>query len=429
MLKEFKHLPAKARRELNSLYMSGSMDLEMIRNLDMKERDEVIKKHKYAIWQNERGQWCTTYYEEGKRKKKKTKDKEKLLEFVFEYVSQEMRENAQEYSIKDLYPEFMEYKRNSTNNPANILRIQTDWKKYYLPYDEFISMPIEALRKADIHEWINLNVKKFGLTCKTYNNMMLIIRGILDLCTDEKYDIIERNIAREIRAPKNLLRVQRKGKPEDNVYTKKEVEMLKEQLWTNYRKRKDIVNLGVVFALLTGLRVGELCCIKFEDIEDVEGDRVLRLSRSAIRTVTYNEQNVAKESGYEVQERLKANKDERLIPLSKECLDIIHEAKKCNFANKEPNNSYVFIRNGDFVRPRYFGVRLKTACKNLGIKYRSMHKLRKTFITCLLANGVALDTTRSIVGHSSSKVTYDSYDYDQDERKVAFDKVRKAIGE
>ena len=47
-------------------------------------------------------------------------------------------------------------------------------------------------------------------------------------------------------------------------------------------------------------------------------------------------------------------------------------------------DSFMFLVNDKFVRPRIFEKRLRTLCDNTNIKYRSVHKIRKTVCSTLI---------------------------------------------
>ena len=428
-MNDFEEFLSRSDREfqtLQHLYEEGNIEKGVLGNYLMIKKENLIDQHQYKMfYDNKRDRWSVYYQEDGKRKKKTLKEKEKLEAFVLNLVLKDKKEYYKAYlCIKDLYEEYIQSKSKMTKNQANILRIQSDWNRFYRDDEEFITKPISQMNKAYVRGWIYDKLLEYELTAKAYNNMIVIAREIFDLCTDEKYDIIPRNWLREIRIPKRMFAVHRKPKPETQVYSEEEIPMVIDQLNKNYKKRDDVLNLAVIFAFYTGLRVSELSALKFSDIED----NILTVQRSVGKTAKL-EGSVAKTTGYEVRDYLKCHHLDREVPLSEECLKLLEEIKKANIRHQEGNDSFVFIRNGNFIEPRYFECRLKTACKNLGITYRSMHKIRKTYISLLRKNNIPLDTIRQVVGHSSEQVTLDSYDFDinskQSYKKILDIKVAK----
>ena len=66
-------------------------------------------------------------------------------------------------------------------------------------------------------------------------------------------------------------------------------------------------------------------------------------------------------------------------------------------------------------------------CNHLNIKYRSPHKIRKTYISALIDAGVNIDTIRRLVGHTDERTTYKSYCYDRKEDKEIKEQLNDAL--
>lgn len=56
---------------------------------------------------------------------------------------------------------------------------------------------------------------------------------------------------------------------------------------------------------------------------------------------------------------------------------------------------------------------LRTLCNRLDIEYRSSHKLRKTFVSSLIDEGVNINTVREVAGHAAEQTTMQYYCYDR----------------
>ena len=66
-------------------------------------------------------------------------------------------------------------------------------------------------------------------------------------------------------------------------------------------------------------------------------------------------------------------------------------------------------RNGDVVPPDRFERTFYSILKRAGIEKTGMHALRHTFASNLFAKGVDVKTVSHLLGHSSVKITYDTY--------------------
>ena len=80
--------------------------------------------------------------------------------------------------------------------------------------------------------------------------------------------------------------------------------------------------------------------------------------------------------------------------------EILKEIRKRN-----PFGEYLFEKNGERIRTYTFTSRLKTICRKLGIVKKSLNKIRKTYGTILLDNGVEESLVIAQMGHTDIKTT------------------------
>ena len=221
---------------------------------EVMERSKYLQLHKYKIWKSETDGFWRTYYlnEQGKRKMKKLKHSEDMIDFVIEYVQ---NNEAQDLTVKDIFPMWIETKKKSTNSPGYLSRILFDWRKFYLSDSDFINKPIKEMTKRYLKDWSYSKIIEYQLTSKAFGNMALILREIFDLASDEEFNIIERNIFREINFKKAPYTIHRKKKSQEEVYTDREKITLINEAWKMYRQKKEILYLGIVLCFSTGVRV------------------------------------------------------------------------------------------------------------------------------------------------------------------------------
>ncbi|MGX7203101.1 hypothetical protein BCR22_11785 [Enterococcus plantarum] len=156
--------------------------------------------------------------------------------------------------------------------------------------------------------------------------------------------------------------------------------------------------LPILLALQTGLRIGEICGLKWEDIDFC--DNVLHISRTVQRLQTI-EPNEGKKTKVVVQSP-KSNSSVRVIPISS---TIREELKKLEELSESP---YVF---GTIVpiEPRLITYWFKKIIAELDIHDVTFHSLRHTFATRCLEKGVTIATISELLGHHSIKLTLDTY--------------------
>ena len=174
------------------------------------------------------------------------------------------------------------------------------------------------------------------------------------------------------------------------------------------------------FAMQTGLRVGELVGLKFEDV-DLK-NRTLRIRR----TMKYDHTSKEWRSGPP-----KSAAGNRTIPLTDLAIDILKKQKEQNSKLKVVPlefREYVFIDESGLIKYGSYDSALGWVCKKIGIKPITMHNLRHTFATRCVQSGMAPKTLQTILGHSTINVTMDLYVHTTEEEKFReIDKVSEML--
>lgn len=128
----------------------------------------------------------------------------------------------------------------------------------------------------------------------------------------------------------------------------------------------------------------------------------------------------------EVVEYTKTDAGERRIIVPTYGMKVIEIAEEVNRYN-HTSGGYLFNKAGKPIKETAVSYRLRKYCKNLGIQYRSPHKIRKTYISALIDDGINIDTIRRLAGHEDEKTTYGSYCYDRRTNKQVEDQLENAL--
>ncbi|MBO0439878.1 tyrosine-type recombinase/integrase [Candidatus Enterococcus ikei] len=162
--------------------------------------------------------------------------------------------------------------------------------------------------------------------------------------------------------------------------------------------KKSADGLAALISLETGMRIGEIAGLKWEDIDF--DNKVLSVKRTLQRVKTYSE------SGYKTQvieEKPKSETSERIIPLSSDLLEQL--VKKKNISR----STYVVSKNQGFTEPRTIRYQFKRLLRTFKLVDCSFHALRHSFATRCLEKGINIAVISSLLGHASTKMTLDIY--------------------
>lgn len=162
-------------------------------------------------------------------------------------------------------------------------------------------------------------------------------------------------------------------------------------------------DLPSIVALYTGVRIGELCGMKWRDIN--WDDKLITINRNIQRQQITTVSGIKKTVLQEIS--LKTDHSQRIIPLTNRLYYLL---KKFEYNHQNLNSAYVFQgKNGGSLDPRTIRYRFSKLKKRAGVTDLPFHSLRHTFATRCIEMGVPITTVSSLLGHSSIKLTLDIY--------------------
>lgn len=157
--------------------------------------------------------------------------------------------------------------------------------------------------------------------------------------------------------------------------------------------------LGVLIALNTGLRIGELCALKWEDIDMAQ--RTIHVKHSVIRVLAQKDINA---HNTELVIGLPKTKTSiRDIPITTKLFTILAKAGKVS------DSKFVVSDSVEFVSPRTFEYRFHQILAQYGIPDTNFHTLRHTFATRCVEKNVDIKTLSEVLGHSNVGITLNTY--------------------
>lgn len=240
-------------------------------------------------------------------------------------------------------------------------------------------------------------VKKYSI--ETIKGHRRILRTIFNEAV--RYDWIAKNPISATRIGEKFMKGCLRSIDEKKVFSLSEIKELLGIL-NSLAEEKNYQKIAFKLMLLTGLRLSELCGLKWEDVDFEKG--VLHIRRNRIHG-----------NGVGIYEKEpKTEKSKRDIPVPKELLLDLNRYKewlltRCNTTEICP---YLIVNNiFEAVHPRTVSVWLREIENKHGLKQVSCHGLRHTYCSFLLSQNVPLQTVSRYMGHSDSTVTLKVYSH------------------
>lgn len=224
-----------------------------------------------------------------------------------------------------------------------------------------------------------------GLAVKTVTDMLVIIKSTLEYA---QY--------RGIKISCNISKLTvKKQEKEMRVLTFDEQKQLVSILMQNM----DCSKFGVLLSLYTGIRIGELCALQWEDICLSQSTLKVEKTMQRIQVI---ESDAATKTKIVITEP-KSKRSVRNIPLPAFLVEIAR-----GFASAPQ----AFILSGaanHYIEPRTMQNRFKSYVAESGIKDVNFHALRHTFATRCVELGFELKSLSEILGHANVNITLNRY--------------------
>lgn len=177
-------------------------------------------------------------------------------------------------------------------------------------------------------------------------------------------------------------------------------------------------NLGVYLCLSTGMRIGEVCALAWEDIDTENG--IINISKTIQRIYTI-------ESGVRKTELIldtpKTKNSIREVPMNRDLLRMLKPIKKV----MNPN-FFVLTNEVKPTEPRTYRSYYKKFMQELGMPELKFHGLRHSFATRCIESKCDYKTVSVLLGHSNISTTLNLYVHPNiEQKKKAIDQMYRSL--
>ena len=191
------------------------------------------------------------------------------------------------------------------------------------------------------------------------------------------------------------------------------------RLLEHLRQNFSFKNLGILICLYTGLRIGEICALQWQDLDLKTG--VLHV-RKTVQRISLADDGVRQ--NLLLIDSPKTPSSLRDIPLPATLLRMLRSLGRL------VNPAHFLVSNSPApYEPRYYRAYYRKLLARLGIPPLRFHALRHSFATRCIQSRCDYKTVSALLGHSSIATTLDLYVHPGlEDKKKAIEKMAKGLG-
>lgn len=248
---------------------------------------------------------------------------------------------------------------------------------------ELRELSASVLQDFILHKLEKGNLKTGGpLANNSVIGIVNIIKGALS--TAVSLEIIDKEYTNKIKLPTPT------EKPVD-AFEKQDQQKIEQYCLHSHKSN----HFGIVLCLYTGLRIGELLALTWDDIDFTNG--LMKVDKEAYR---YKQNGV----WHTIIDKPKTKSSIRIIPLPKTLLSKLKEIKK-----KSRYEHIISTNKNTIVDTRSYQKTYERILRKLNIPYKNFHSLRHTFATRAVELGIDVKSLSEIMGHKNPTVTLQRY--------------------
>lgn len=299
-------------------------------------------------------------------------------------------------TVQDVAGQWLDFKTSQIKE-STFNKYKITLEQYLFPY--IGTADVTQVSKQDIEKLSATLLSEgkrdgTGMAPKTVSDTISILNNVLSYAADHGYPV---------KTGVGTVRI-RQTQRELTVFSREEQKRLSKYLIENTSLR----NLGILLSLFTGLRIGEVCALRWENIN--------LKSQTLYVCQTLQRLYPAGEMGKDVYSKAERSTAKTYIsistPKSSCSIRTIPIPNHLSMILTEYEQAAGFLLTGketDFIEPRSYQNYFKKILGDCGIKETHFHVLRHTFATRCVELGFDVKTLSEILGHANVTITMNRY--------------------
>lgn len=347
--------------------------------IEMKKREEILQKHKYKITLGSDGRYFTYLpLESGRRLVKKTK-KEDLIDAIVEFYTG----SKNVYTFIFVYEKWREYQDQMVSY-SSVTKYDSDRIRFF-DGEPFSETDILRLTEDDIALFIKKSTEGKELCKSACKTLFHYVSSTFAFAKRHKY--ISSDPCAYLRARdyyKYCTASERSKK--DPIMSKDVVDALEQQIEHDILVKPNYIPIYAVrFASMTGMRVGEIAALKWEDVTD------------SYILVNKSQKYDRKRNVYEIKPT--KNGKIREFPLTDDIKELLTEIREVE-ARFSYLTEFIFSNDSGPLNFRVISSCIKNKCRQTGVTVYGIHGYRKTLNSAMASRGVSKSVRASLLGHT-----------------------------
>ena len=339
---------------------------------------------RYNIYKRKDGRWegriSRGKKANGKRKFKYIfgKSKEQVRNKIDQFRNNESKNNNCSKTLSSLFTEWYNNAKHRVKESTSA-NYSMKANKHILP--NFGDKNISDISSNDVYNFIELKQNE-GLSNRYISDIIILMKSLF------KYAVTTYRIFN----PMDGVSLPKKKTSEIKILDETEQKKLQEYIADNHNR----TTMGVALSMSTGIRIGELCGLQWQDI-DLE---------KRILTVRKTVQRIQCKNGLRKTKLIitdpKSESSMRSIPLTESMVEFLKEFKG-------EDNEFVLSGKNKPLEPRTMQYRFAKILKNVNLPSVHYHSLRHVFASTCIKLGFDVKALSELLGHSSVEITLNRY--------------------